>query len=113
MKTKSPAAQLDGFIAKFTPEMAAQIHSVLEKMQARLPGAVQIVYDNYNFFVVGFGPQNGRPRPSSRSLPMLMVCACASSRGPACPIQKSCCAAVATLCEIFVSKAPRCSTVQK
>lgn len=113
MKTKSPAAQLDGFIAKFTPEMAAQIHSVLEKMQARLPGAVQIVYDNYNFFVVGFGPTE---RPSEA---IFSIAADAHGvrlcflKGPACPIQKSCCAAVATLCEIFVSKAPRCSTVQK
>jgi hypothetical protein len=28
----------------------------LKKMCARLPGAVQLVYDNYNALVIGFGP---------------------------------------------------------
>jgi hypothetical protein len=60
-KVRSPAVQLDGFIAKFTPEMAAQIRVALEKMGRLLPGAFQLVYDNYNFFVVGFGPTE---RPS-------------------------------------------------
>ena len=30
--------------------------AVLKKMRARLPGAVELVYDNYNALVVGFGP---------------------------------------------------------
>ena len=30
--------------------------TVLKKMRARLPGAVELVYDNYNALVVGFGP---------------------------------------------------------
>jgi hypothetical protein len=29
---------------------------VLKKMRARLPGAVELVYDNYNALVIGFGP---------------------------------------------------------
>ena len=29
-------------------------------MRARLPGAIELVYDNYNFFVIGFGP-NDKP----------------------------------------------------
>jgi hypothetical protein len=56
MKTTSPSDELAGFIAKYTPAIAAQAHAVLAKMRARLPGAVELVYDNYNFLVVGFGP---------------------------------------------------------
>lgn len=56
MKTKSPAAELDGFIAQFSPEIAAQTYAVLKKMRARLPGAVEMVYDNYYALVIGFCP---------------------------------------------------------
>jgi hypothetical protein len=31
---------------------------VLRKLRARLPGAVQMVYDNYNALVIGFGPSD-------------------------------------------------------
>lgn len=60
-KIKAPTAELNDFIAKFSPDMAKQIDSVLKKMRKRLPGAVQLVYDNYNFLVIGFGPTE---RPS-------------------------------------------------
>lgn len=53
---ETPEQQLDGFIAKFTPEVAAQTHEALAKMRARLPGAVELVYDNYNALAIGFGP---------------------------------------------------------
>lgn len=52
----TPAKQLDAFIRKFTPENAAFIRGSLKKMRALFPDAVQLVYDNYNFLVVGFGP---------------------------------------------------------
>ena len=55
-KTQSPTAQIAGFIAKFTPEIAALTKAVLAKMRRRLPNAVEMVYDNYNFLVFGFGP---------------------------------------------------------
>jgi len=56
MKALSPARQLDGFIAKFTPEMAALIRAARAKMRKRMPQALELVYDNYNFFVIGYGP---------------------------------------------------------
>lgn len=49
-------AQLAGFIDKYSPEVAAVARAALAKMRARLPGAVQLVYDNYNALVIGFGP---------------------------------------------------------
>jgi len=56
----TPEKQLAGFIAKFTPEVGALIRSTRKKMRERLPRATELVYDNYNFFVIGFGP-NERP----------------------------------------------------
>jgi hypothetical protein len=53
---KSPEAQLDAFITKFTPEIAAQVRAILPRMRARLPGALELVYDNYNALAIGFGP---------------------------------------------------------
>ena len=44
------------FLSKFTPEIAAQAKKCLSKMRARLPGAWQLVYDNYNALAIGFGP---------------------------------------------------------
>jgi len=46
--------QLDGFIDKFTPEVAALTRALLAKMKARIPGAQILVYDNYNALAIGF-----------------------------------------------------------
>src|ERR1019366_3181416 len=55
-KDDSPESQLDGFLDKYTPAIATLARACLAKMRTRLPGAVQLVYDNYNALVVGFGP---------------------------------------------------------
>ena len=56
MKARSPATELAGFIARFSPEIAAQAHAVLKTLRARLPGAIEMVYDNYYALVIGFCP---------------------------------------------------------
>ena len=56
MAEPSPRAQLSGFISKFSPPIAAQARAVLAALRARLPGAVELVYDNYNALAIGFGP---------------------------------------------------------
>ncbi len=56
MKPPTPEKQLAGFIAKFTPEMAARIRAARARMRKRIPEAHELVYDNYNFFVIGYGP---------------------------------------------------------
>jgi hypothetical protein len=48
--------QLDGFIDKFTPQVAALTRVLLAKAKARIPGAQILVYDNYNALAIGFGP---------------------------------------------------------
>jgi hypothetical protein len=51
-------AELDSFIDKFTPEVAALTRALLDKMKARVPGATIMVYDNYNALAIGFGPSD-------------------------------------------------------
>jgi hypothetical protein len=53
--------QLDSFLDKFTPEIAAAARRALAKMRKLVPGAIEMVYDNYNFLVIGFCPSE---RPS-------------------------------------------------
>ena len=69
MKRKSSKAaassqkQLDSFLARFTPELATLGRRALVKMRKRLPNAIELVYDNYNALVIGFGSSE---RPSDR-----------------------------------------------
>lgn len=57
---ETPSRQLAGFLAKYAPGVRAQTRAVLARMRKRLPGAVELVYDNYNALVIGFG-QTDRP----------------------------------------------------
>ena len=60
MSRVSPEAELEGFLAKFLPEIAGRARAVIAGLRARLPGATVIVYDNYNALAVGFG-STGKP----------------------------------------------------
>jgi hypothetical protein len=46
--------QLAGFIEKFEAENAALIRAVRKALRKRMPTANELVYDNYNFFVIGY-----------------------------------------------------------
>jgi hypothetical protein len=52
----TPQAQLESFIKKFTPAVAAEARASLKRMRALVPGAVELVYDNYNALAIGFAP---------------------------------------------------------
>ncbi len=65
MKSQTPEKQLAGFLAKYDPSVAAVAKAARKKLRARLPGAVEMVYDNYNALVIGFGPSE---RPSEAIL---------------------------------------------
>jgi hypothetical protein len=69
MKAKSPAVQLAGFMEKFTPEIAARGRAVLARLRKMAPPATEMVYDNYNFLVVGFSPTD-RPSDAVFSIAM-------------------------------------------
>jgi hypothetical protein len=51
---ETPEQQLKGFIAKFDPAMGMQIRECRSAMRKRYPTANELVYDNYNFFVIGY-----------------------------------------------------------
>jgi hypothetical protein len=61
MTDESPEDRLQGFLDRFTPDIAALGRDALARMRARLPSAVRMVYDNYNALVIGFCPSE---RPS-------------------------------------------------
>ncbi len=53
--TVSPAKKVAGFITKFDANIARQINAARRVLRKRFPTANELVYDNYNFFVIGFG----------------------------------------------------------
>ncbi len=46
--------QLAGFIAKFEPRHQTIIRAARRILRRRFPSAIEKVYDNYNFFVIGY-----------------------------------------------------------
>lgn len=57
----TPEAQLRSFIEKFDSKDQKLIRAVRSAMRKRLPTANELVYDNYNFFVIGY---SSTERPS-------------------------------------------------
>ncbi|HTP12717.1 MAG TPA: hypothetical protein VMM37_03780 [Bacteroidota bacterium] len=50
----SAERQLNSFIAKFEPGHQRLIRAVRKVLRRRFPTADELVYDNYNFFVIGY-----------------------------------------------------------
>jgi hypothetical protein len=46
--------QLERFISNFEPKHQALIRATRKALRRRLPTANELVYDNYNFFVIGY-----------------------------------------------------------
>ena len=68
--TQSPAdaeRQLKTFIAKFEPKHQTLIRAVRKALRKRFPTAFELAYDNYNFFVIGYGSTE---RPSDAIVSM-------------------------------------------
>jgi hypothetical protein len=63
--TAAAEEQLKSFIEKFEPKHQALIRSVRKAMRKRVPTANELVYDNYNFFVIGY---SATERPSDSIL---------------------------------------------
>ena len=53
--------QLTSFINKFDSKHRQLIRNVRKELRKRFPTANELAYDNYNFFVIGYGPSE---RPS-------------------------------------------------
>lgn len=56
MSASEVQRQLDTFIDRFSPEIAARTRIELQRMRELLPVATELVYDNYNALAIGFGP---------------------------------------------------------
>jgi len=69
MATPTPASQLRSFLDRFSPEIAALARVARAKLRKRLPGAIEMVYDNYNALVIGFSPTD---RPSDAILSVVI-----------------------------------------
>ncbi|HVM93949.1 MAG TPA: hypothetical protein VMT67_14095 [Terriglobales bacterium] len=54
VKAVSAAKQLASFLAMFDPKIGRQIRDARQVMRKRYPTANELVYDNYNFFVIGY-----------------------------------------------------------
>jgi hypothetical protein len=50
----APEQQLAEFIAKFEPETGDLIRSCRAALRKLMPTAFELIYDNYNFFVIGY-----------------------------------------------------------
>ena len=60
-KAADAEGQLRGFIEKFESKHQTLIRTVRKALRKRFPTATELAYDNYNFFVIGYGPTE---RPS-------------------------------------------------
>lgn len=61
MKSAGAEKKLTGFIKKFEPKHQRLIRSIRAELRKIFPTANELAYDNYNFFVIGYGPTE---RPS-------------------------------------------------
>jgi hypothetical protein len=52
----TPEAALRSFIAKFDQPHQRLIRAARRALRERFPTAYELVYDNYNFFVIGYSP---------------------------------------------------------
>jgi Domain of unknown function (DU1801) len=62
--------QLAAFLAKYDEFVQLLARKLRKKMQKRLPGMLELVYDNYNFLVIGYGPSE---RPSEAIFSLVMT----------------------------------------
>ncbi len=61
MAGSSAERQVAAFIGKYSPEVAQVAREARGKIRKLLPGAIELVYDNYNALALAFGPSE---RPS-------------------------------------------------
>ena len=55
--------RIAAFVDRYTPAIAAQLRDARQRLRARFPRGVEMVFDNYNALVFGFGP-TGKSRDS-------------------------------------------------
>ena len=66
----TPQRQLAQFMAKYMPAIAAEGRVALTTLRRFVPGAHEMVYDNYNGLAIGFSPSE---RPSEAVVSLLFT----------------------------------------
>jgi hypothetical protein len=66
----SAEQQLETFLRKYDPPIAAEARKSLAKLRRLVPNAIEMVYDNYNALVIGFCPGM---RPSEAVLSLAVM----------------------------------------
>lgn len=61
MNDDDAVARLDEFLTAYTDDVRTLTYHALATVDARLPGAIRMVYDNWNATVVGYSP-DGKSR---------------------------------------------------
>ena len=56
--TDATERRIETFVAKYTPAIAAQLRDARQRLRARFPRGVEMVFDNYNALVFGIGPND-------------------------------------------------------
>ena len=69
LKTEPDERGFQEFLAEFEPRIAALGLAAVEHLRRLLPSADVMIYDNYNFLVAGFSP-NDRPSDAVLSIAM-------------------------------------------
>ena len=59
--------RIAAFVDKYTPAIAVQLRDARQRLRARFPHGVEMVFDNYNALVFGIGPTD-RSRDSFISI---------------------------------------------
>ena len=65
--TDATERRIEAFVARYTPAIAAQLRDARQRLRARFPRGVEMVFDNYNALVFGIGPTD-RTRESFISI---------------------------------------------
>ena len=64
-KATDPEVQLRGLVEKFGPQHQAVFLAAGKSLWKHYPTATELVYDNFNFFVIGFLARTNGPRIAS------------------------------------------------
>jgi hypothetical protein len=54
-------SQIAAFLARYTPDIAAQLGEARRRLRAMFPHGYELVFDNYNALVFGFSPTQRSP----------------------------------------------------
>ena len=58
---EGPGAELERFMARFDPAVVKVAQDARAMLRRQLPGAFELVYDNYNALAIGFSPTERTP----------------------------------------------------